>query len=235
MMAGAAPHAPSPRTGPAFYNRDYFEGKIRQSPPHTRDLIYPLAERTAAFLCRRCRPTRILDIGCAKGFLVEAFVAWSVNATFGMDISRYAVSEGDAATRGRLLVADVLAGIPVRSASCDLVTAVDLFEHLADPGPALQEIRRVLNDDGVAYLKICHPRHPNVRRDPSHINVQPLPYWLREFRQLGFGWTRLYESDFTVARGIRARLKAQVRRWGEWAVVGTPADYKFLLRKTRDG
>jgi SAM-dependent methyltransferase len=232
MTVGPTPGAPPPGPGPAFYDRDYFEGKTRQSPPHTRELIYPLAERTVAFLCRRCRPTRVLDIGCAKGFLVEAFRAWSVQAAFGMDVSLYAVSGAEAATRGRLFVADVLAGFPVRSASFDLVTALDLFEHLADPEPVLREIRRILSDEGVAYLKICHPRHPNVRRDPSHINVQPLSYWLRQFRRGGFGWKRLYESDFVASRRPREWMKAQVRRWREWAVVGTPADYKFLLWKS---
>ncbi len=53
-------------------DRDYIEGKTRQSPPHTRDLIYPLAKRAAAFLHRRCKPKRVCDIGGAKGYLVEA-------------------------------------------------------------------------------------------------------------------------------------------------------------------
>jgi len=235
MLTARTPEAPCPPRGPAFYDRDYFEGRTRQSPPHTRELIYPLAVRTAGYLCRRCQPPRVLDIGCAKGFLVEAFRAQGVEAAFGVDISLYAVSEGEAATRGRLMVADVQAGIPLRSGSCDLVSGLDLFEHLEDPGAALQEIRRVLSDAGVAYLKICHPRHPNARRDPSHVNVQPLSYWRRQFRQAGFAWERLYESEFAPSRGRRERLKALVRRWREWAVIGTPADYKFLLRKGADG
>ncbi len=234
-LGAPLPKGPGPPRGPAFYDRDYFEGRTRQSPPHTRDLIYPMAERTAAFLCRRCRPPRVLDIGCAKGFLVEAFRAQGAEAAFGLDVSLYALSEAGTATRGRLVVADVQAGIPLRSGSFDLVTGLDLFEHLEDPESALREIRRVLRDGGVAYLKICHPRHPNARRDPSHVNVQPLSYWRRKFCQAGFAWERLYESEFTLSPGCRERLKALVRRWREWAVMGTPADYKFLLRKGADG
>jgi len=224
----------SPPTGPAFYDREYFEGRTRQSPPHTRELIYPMAERTAAFLVRRCRPVRVLDIGCAKGFLVEAFRAHGVRSAFGIDVSLYAVSAGGAATSGGMVVGDVNAGIPLRSASFDLVAAVDLFEHLADPWPALREIRRILSELGVAYLKICHPRHPNARLDPSHVNVQPLSYWRREFRRTGFSWKRIYETDFVASRGPWEWFKAWVRRWREWAVIGTPADYKFFLRKRAD-
>ncbi len=214
-----------------FYDRDYFEGKTRQSPPHTRGWIYPLAERTARFLCRRCKPARILDIGCAKGYLVEAFQAQGVHTVWGVDISLYAVSANDGDAQRRLMVADVQAGLPLRSAFCDLVTALDLFEHLADPKPVLKEIRRVLIDTGRAYLKICHPRHPNAHRDPSHVNVQSLAYWKQAFRQEGFVWRRVYESEFAVEQGMVARLKALVRRWREWAVIGTPADYKFILWK----
>lgn len=219
--------------GRDFYDRDYFEARTRQSVPHTREVIYPLAERTARFLCRRLVPRRVLDIGCAKGFLVEAFRAQGVQAAFGADISLYAVCEGEATVRGRLMVADVQAGIPLRSASCDLITALDLFEHLPDPKPALREIGRILRSDGAAYLKICHPRHPNVYRDPSHVNVQPLGYWRRAFRQAGLEWKRLYEAEFSPDQGgLLGRLKAWVRRWREWAVIGTPADYKFLLRRS---
>jgi SAM-dependent methyltransferase len=218
-----------------FYDRDYFEGKTRQSPPHTRGLIYPMAERTAQFLCRRCKSARILDIGCAKGYLVEAFQAQGICAVWGVDVSLYAVSENDGEARRRLMVADVQTGLPLRATSCDLVTALDLFEHLADPRPVLQEIRRVLTDTGMAYLKICHPRHPNAHRDPTHVNVQPLPYWRRQFRLAGFAWRRVYESEFVPAQGIAEQVKALIRRWREWAVIGTPADYKFILWKRTDG
>lgn len=215
----------------AFYDRDYFEGRTRQSPPHTRDRIYPQAVQTAAFLARRWAPARMLDLGCAKGYLVEALQEQGIRAAFGADVSGYAVSHCEAAVRGKLIVTDVLRGLPVREASCDMVTALDLFEHVRDPLPLLGEIRRVLARHGVAYLKICHPRHPNATRDPSHVNVQPLRYWRRVFSLAGFESRRLYETDVTGPSGRWAGLKALVRRAREWAVIGTPADYKFILRK----
>lgn len=216
---------------PAFYDRDYFEGRTRESPPHTRDRIYPLAARTATFLTSRWKPERLLDLGCAKGYLVEALRAQGVRAAFGADISPYAVSQCDAALRGKLVVADVARGLPVREASCDMVTALDLFEHIRDPLPLLGEIRRVLVGHGVAYLKICHPRHPNATRDPSHVNVQPLRYWRRMFARAGFDARRLYETDVAGSAEGWEAVKALVRRVREWAAVGTPADYKFILRK----
>lgn len=214
-----------------FYDRDYFEGQRRRSPPHTRELIYPLAERTAAYLCRRRVPDLALDLGCAKGYLVEALQACGVRLVVGMDVSHYALSQCEAPVKGRVLIGDASVAIPLRSSTCDLVTALDLFEHLADPEPTLVEIRRLLTDRGCAYLKICHPRHPNAHRDPSHVNVQPLSYWTRLFARADFGWTRVYETDITGTLTRSDRCKAFVRLIREWAVIGNPADYKFLLWK----
>jgi SAM-dependent methyltransferase len=216
-------------TTDAFYDEDYFEGKSRHSPPHSRGLIYPMAERTARFLCRQSTPARVLDIGCAKGYLVEAFHAEGVVQAMGIDVSRYAVSCAEPAMRGRLLVGNLTEGLPVATGTCDIVTAMDLFEHLADPIPALREIGRVLRRDGKAYLKICHPCHPNAARDPSHINVQPLGYWTAIFRQVGFSWMRIYETDVAGLSSVADQAKVLIRRFREWAVLGTPADYKFVL------
>jgi SAM-dependent methyltransferase len=218
-----------------FFDQAYFEAQTREGLPHTREVIYPLADRTARLLCRRFRPQRVLDLGCAKGFLVEALRARGAAAVFGIDISAYAVSAGATAIRDRLVVGDVQAGLPIRSASCDLVTAVDVFEHLPQPEIALREIRRVLAASGVAYLKICHPRHPNACRDPSHVSVWPLTRWRTTFREAGFDCTRVYEAEFARSAGRLEPVKAWVRRGREWALIGTPADYKFFLFKSRHG
>ncbi|MFQ5743344.1 MAG: class I SAM-dependent methyltransferase [Acidobacteriota bacterium] len=230
MMAGAPDlSSPSPSSAREFYDRDYFEGGKRDSPAHTHETIYPLIEPTAVFLTRLYHPGTVVDLGCAKGYLVEAFQKTGIEKTFGMDVSTYAVSAGGTSTRGRLLVGDVAAGIPLRSGSFDLVTGLDLFEHLHDPAPVLAEIRRILSAGGVAYLKICHPRHANAQRDPSHVNVRPLPYWRNEFLRAGFCCRRVFEADFGTPAGPVERLKFLLRRFREWAVIGNPADYKFLL------
>ncbi len=213
----------------SFYDRDYFEGHRRQSPPHARELIYPMALRTARYLCRHRMPCRALDLGCAKGFFVEALRDSGVSQVIGLDVSFYAISQADASLKGHALVGDVSRSLPFKSETCDLVTALDLFEHLADPLPTLREIRRLLTEQGCAYVKICHPAHPNAARDPSHINVQPFAYWTALFKQVGFRWRRVYETDVSGAASLTDRVKSVVRRFREWAVIGTPADYKFLL------
>lgn len=215
-----------------LYDRDYFEGRTRQSPPHTRELIYPWAERTSRFLCSHVIASRSLDLGCAKGYLVEALSVSGVPHSFGLDVSLYAVASAEHALRGRLLVGDAVTGLPFRDGALDLVTALDLFEHLNDPLPVLLEIHRILVSDGRAYLKICHPKHPNATRDPTHINVQPLGYWTGLFTQAGFRFRRCYETELSGETRMSQQAKNLLRLVQEWAAVGTPADYKFMLWKT---
>lgn len=217
--------------GAVLYDREYFEGRSRQSPPHTREVIYPWAIRTGRFLCRRVMASRSLDLGCAKGYLVEALSVSGVPHAFGLDVSRYAVTNAEPTLRGRLLVGDAAAGLPFRNKSLDLVTALDLFEHLADPLPVLIDIHRILASDGRAYLKICHPDHPNATRDPTHINVQPLGYWTGLFKQAGFRFRRCYETELSGEMSLSERTKNLFRLAREWAAIGTPADYKFVLWK----
>ena len=214
------------------YDSDYFEGRTRQSPPHTRELIYPWATRTGRFLCRHVIASRSLDLGCAKGYLVEALSASGIPHSFGLDVSPYAVTNAEHVLRGRLLVGDAVAGLPFRDSTLDLVTAMDLFEHLADPLPVLIEIHRILVSDGRAYFKICHPHHPNATRDPTHINVQTLGYWTRLFKRAGFRFRRCYETELSGETRLSEQAKNLFRLVREWAAIGTPADYKFMLWKT---
>lgn len=218
-----------------FYNKEYFEGHTRESPPHTRELIYPWALRTARFLYQKYHPHTVLDIGCAKGYLTEAFLAQGIQTVWGVDISWYALTQCERQVRGRLAVANAQNGIPIASDSCDLITALDLFEHLPEPSRLLKEIRRVLSEEGVAYLKICHPDHPNALRDPTHVNVRQLKYWKEQFEVNGLRSQRVFESELTPREHGIDTIKGWVRQFREWAVIGTPADYKFLVWKSSHG
>lgn len=87
---------------------------------------------------------RILDVGCAKGFLVGALCSQLANA-YGIDISRYAVVDcphDGAIGRLHLGSADDL---PFPDKSFDLVLSINTLHNLPRPRliKALQEMQRV--------------------------------------------------------------------------------------------
>jgi SAM-dependent methyltransferase len=89
--------------------------------------------------------SRSLDVGCAKGFVVEGLVELGYDA-YGWDVSRWAVADADPAVRPRLAVVDLERrqrrwGRRGRT-RYDLVTALEVLEHL-DPARVPTVLRRL--------------------------------------------------------------------------------------------
>src|SRR5688572_13175843 len=88
---------------------------------------------------------RILDVGCGTGANLKMLAAYG--RAEGVDVSPQAVDF----CRERGLDSVKLGAIedlPYESGSFDLVTALDVIEHLDDDVAGLKEVRRVLRRDG---------------------------------------------------------------------------------------
>ncbi|HKO97207.1 MAG TPA: class I SAM-dependent methyltransferase [Pyrinomonadaceae bacterium] len=91
----------------------------------------------------------VLDVGCGTGANLEMLSEFSVPA--GVDISAEAVSYCHA--RGFPHVKNGAAEtLPFDADSFDLVTALDVVEHLDDDVATLKEMRRVVKPDGRILL-----------------------------------------------------------------------------------
>ena len=87
-----------------------------------------------------------LDLGCADGSLVELFVNDGVKSQ-GVEISKEAVAVANA--KGLDVVQSRVEKLPDRINKASVVTAFDVLEHLSILKPALSEIHRVLEDNGM--------------------------------------------------------------------------------------
>jgi SAM-dependent methyltransferase len=117
----------------------------------------------SSYLLWRFLPfTQSLDVGCAKGFVVEGLVELGYDA-HGWDVSKWAVADADEAIRNRLSVVDLerrqwTVGRP----RYDLVTAFEVLEHL-DPTKVhtvLKRLRKV--SDGYLVATI-----PSIGANPN--------------------------------------------------------------------
>jgi 2-polyprenyl-3-methyl-5-hydroxy-6-metoxy-1,4-benzoquinol methylase len=100
-------------------------------------------------LRRFAKKGRLLDVGCATGFFLNA--ARLDFETIGIEPSEWAADY--ARTRLRL---DVLTGnleeVAIESGSFDVVTLIDVIEHVTDPKAALQRVSGLLKPGGWLYL-----------------------------------------------------------------------------------
>jgi SAM-dependent methyltransferase len=106
---------------------------------------------------------RVLDVGCAKGFLVKDLLgACPGLEVWGLDISHYALSHAEPEAGGRLVRGSCDA-LPFADASFDLVIGLDVIHNLDRAGVvrSLREIERV--GRGRSYIRVDSYRTPEER------------------------------------------------------------------------
>ncbi len=133
---------------------------------------------------------RILDVGCGTGTMLTYLAAFG--RTEGVDIDEEAI--GYCRERGLQNVRlGEAANLPFADGTFDLVTALDVIEHLEDDVAALREVGRVLRPGG--YLLVTVPAHMFLWGDQDEVNMHRRRYAAAELRQRltagGFGVLRL--------------------------------------------
>ncbi|HPZ07771.1 MAG TPA: class I SAM-dependent methyltransferase [Candidatus Eremiobacteraeota bacterium] len=97
-----------------------------------------------------------LDIGCRDGFLTDLISKETGNPlTYGIDL----VDPKEAQKRGIKCLTFDLEGksfLPFKGSSFDLITCNEVLEHIRDTDFLIEEIYRILTDDG--YLIMSIPR-----------------------------------------------------------------------------
>src|SRR6266496_5887662 len=177
---------------------------------HTYSIMYQIEEThwwftgrkriIAGFVERICngfekRSPHILDVGCGTGANLEMLAQFG--QAEGVDVSPDALSFCRA--RGLQNVRQGEAeNLPYADASFDLVTGLDVVEHLDDDIAGLKEMRRVLRPGGRALLFV--PAFMflwGVQDDVSHHRRR---YTLTELNK------KLQEADLVVERASYANI-----------------------------
>ena len=108
---------------------------------------------------------KVLDLGCAGGFMAEAIHDRGAKVT-GIDPAADAIkaAEAHAAATSRDIAYDVGVGenLPYDDASFDAVVCVDVLEHVSDLAKVTQEIARVLKPGGILLFDTIN-RNPIAR------------------------------------------------------------------------
>jgi 2-polyprenyl-3-methyl-5-hydroxy-6-metoxy-1,4-benzoquinol methylase len=133
--------------------------KYGSSNPVVRRLMARF-ERTATGLLDRAAPRSLLDVGCGEGVLTERWAARDAGCEIvGVDLADPGLAvHWDARAhlpnlRFAAMEAETLA---FADGSFELVAAMEVLEHVADPGAALAEMSRV----AARWLLVSVPREP---------------------------------------------------------------------------
>lgn len=135
--------------------------------------------------------TRILDVGCAKGFMLYDFKQLIPSLTVaGIDISKYAIEHAIPSVSPFLEVGTA-ESLPYEDSSFDLVISLDTIHNLDRRGceRALREIMRVTKKD--AFIRVDAWRTDEERERFMKWNLTALTYmsvddWKGFFKEAGY-------------------------------------------------
>lgn len=167
------------------YTRQYYEcgiqtGKSLYENYHwLPEMTIPMAQVMIDYLGIK-RGQRVLDVGCAKGYLVKA-MRWLGREAWGCDISDYALESADPEVKQYLSKA-----LPTEY--FHFAISKDTFEHIK-----LFDIRNLLTRINSSVLFIIVPlgngrkyNIPAYELDTTHIHRQPLIWWNELLKSQGW-------------------------------------------------
>lgn len=158
----------------AFYDEEYFERGVETGRSGYGGYYnHPLFKAMAKELNTYFGPERVLDVGAARGFLVQEFVSLGVDAQ-GIDLSEYAVEHCAEEISDRMVCGQA-EKLPWPDGDFDLVVTFDTLEHLNEQQyrAAIREMARVSCRN--ILFSITTDDHVI---DKSHISIMPADRWI---------------------------------------------------------
>ena len=182
------------------YGRGYFHGENSGFAHEGYGQVHATWRHWMPFLRAQVGTgARLLDLGCAYGFLVVEALDAGFDAV-GVDASRFAIGEAGAWARpavGRLLAAHA-ERLPFADASFDVITAFDVLEHVPRPELLLAEAARVLRPGGLLVGATPDPLLFG-RSEETHVAEHVPSWWVRELERAGFSVSlRFFQAEWNL-------------------------------------
>jgi SAM-dependent methyltransferase len=207
-----------------FYERDYFAaGDDAHSTGYGEYADGPWSARLALIAREFFAPRRVVEVGCARGYVVRHLREAGVDA-LGFDYSSFALATAPHEVQPFLGRADATA-LPVAGAACDTLLCFETFEHLYphDIPAAAREIARCttswaflsiptygIDDSGRAGIPIDDPDHQadagagrafrklvldaQGNPDLGHLTLATWQWWTAQFAAAGMHRIRWLEQ-----------------------------------------
>jgi len=190
--------------------RKWIEDRIRSRLFPYASLFPYFPHHYAAYKLLPTRCSRVLDVGCGDGRWITGLPGEKV----GLDVDKHELARAKSACDVVLASAQ---HFPFRSEVFDLVTFLEVIEHLDNPAQALGEVNRVLKEQGRLVLTTPNLHEPVqilFNLFPSKIKPRTKPFEIHRG-----GWDFLTMRDLLLYKGFRIEKRgASVLRPFPWSV-----------------
>ncbi len=172
------------------YDKSYYDEHLGNNY-HDEEKWLPLFERFADHIVTDFAPKRVLDIGCAFGYMVKYLRERGVEA-WGIDTSSYAISQADEGVRPYLRVSSACDPLPEDIPQhYDLVLNIEVLEHLTMEDGEKAIARMCTYADTILFSSTGEDFD-----ELTHINVQQPAYWATRFARYGFFKNLQYNMEY---------------------------------------
>jgi 2-polyprenyl-3-methyl-5-hydroxy-6-metoxy-1,4-benzoquinol methylase len=159
-----------------LYDDEYFSGEDLSKCLDFRKPVFQQCLATLKSLS--VGQGRLLDVGCATGEFVLEAISWGWQAE-GIESSRTAADF--ARTQKELPVHNAdLESAPFPKNTFDVVTLLDVLEHLLHPREEMQRVHSLLRSGGIAVVRVPNTLfHLPKSRLCSALGVNDMGLWMR--------------------------------------------------------
>ncbi len=205
-----------------LYGEDYY-GHYCGPVPYDRshDAFLRFFRTIAQHIKARLRPESVMDVGCAKGFLVEALRDQGIEA-FGIDTSTYAISQVRPDMRPWCRVGSATEPL---ERSYSLITFIEVAEHLAGA-----DVKLALDNVCRHAETVLFSSSPDDHYELTHVHVRPRSYWLSCFEERGFTLDRAFDLSFVAPWAMLFRRTGPARLHVAYYAFANPSSASPLIR-----
>ena len=222
-----------------LYTKEYYSGEAKYSYQDERssqkfhNFVWQARLKNIARFIPP--PADFLDVGCAFGGFLQTANNFGYR-TQGLDISAYAVKH--AQSQGLKVQQGTLEAGAFPAQSFDIVTLVEVIEHLADPHRAMQALSEILRPKGMVLVQSANflgwqARWAKAKYHyylPGHLFYYSTRNLRLLFKNYGFGHFRFFRGvDFGLWPKLRKSQGQFSSAWDylRWLKI---AGYHYMSR-----
>ncbi len=136
--------------------------KIENAAQRVKEHFYPNLysrrfQATADEIIRRLKGPLVLDVGCGSGWLLREIYREGFNV-MGLDYSEKSIAESKFIFESEGLDIPLVRGkaeeLPFKDGTFDSTTMIGVLEHVPNPRQAMEEINRVLRENGMLCVSV---------------------------------------------------------------------------------